>query len=478
MEKPVVITINKDVRYQTIDGFGTCIESQTGYKDKSGSFELFSMSEEKRSQLFDLLFDPVKGAGFNILRMEAGCGCYYNKDHINFTVAPVAPDTRDSSGLPCFASDYPWQWDGSVDHLVDISREFIKRQPAQVEPILILNAWTAPPYMKDNHDFSGKAGLNTDWYKAYAHYLVKFAGLFLEGSGISITHIAPFNETDLPDVWYQGMMMNSSQVTAVINALGDRIKETGQNFKIVGPECWGYSDSKKYLETILTDQYAKDYLSVASAHGYGLFDNKEGYDAASDTVNFASSAGKKTWMSEFAPITSNENNIWNPDYTGYDGGADASERILNALNAGVSAYIDWSPTDLNGLWNQHLFRLRREEDGTITFDISKRYWAYVHYSRFIRPNMIRIHTDSSHENILVNAFMNPDNPDNIVIVVINKFTIEVEVKIECSFRGFFTPYVTNDEFTLEKQETKYIDNAALIKIPACSTITWVSTIKD
>lgn len=478
MEKPVVITINKGVTYQTIDGFGTCVESQTGYKDRSGSFELYSMSEEKRSLLFDLLFDPVKGAGFNILRMEAGCGCYYFKDHKNFTVAPVAPDTRDSSGRPCFTSDYPWQWDGSADHLVDISRAFVQRQPAQVEPILFLNVWSAPPYMKENNDFSGRVALNTDWYKAYAHYLVQFARLFSEGSGLNITHIAPFNEPDLPDVWYQGMFMNPSQVTAVINALGDSLKEMGQDFKIVGPECWGFSALNKYLETILTDKYAKNYLSVASAHAYGLFDKKEGYDSVADTVNLASSAGIKTWQSEFAPITSNENNIWNPDYTGYDGGADASERILNALNSGVSAYIDWNPTDLNGLWNQHLFRLRREEDGTITFDISKRYWAYVHYSRFIRPDMIRVHTGSSHENVLVTAFMNPDNPDCNVIVVINKSPVEMEVKIECCFKGFFTPYVTNDGCSLEKQEATYIDNTTLIKIPACSTITWVSTLTD
>ncbi len=89
------LTVNPAQKYQTIDGFGFSEAFQRAYN-------IYNLSEPKRSQLVDLLFNATTGAGFTILRNGIGSSPNSSLDWMN-TIEPASPGSP--SSVPTYVFD-------------------------------------------------------------------------------------------------------------------------------------------------------------------------------------------------------------------------------------------------------------------------------------------------------------------------------------------------------------------------------------
>ena len=89
------LTVNPAQRYQTIDGFGFSEAFQRAYN-------IYNLSEPKRSQLVDLLFNATTGAGFTILRNGIGSSPNSSLDWMN-TIEPTNPGSPNA--VPTYVFD-------------------------------------------------------------------------------------------------------------------------------------------------------------------------------------------------------------------------------------------------------------------------------------------------------------------------------------------------------------------------------------
>src|SRR5262249_10522279 len=111
-------------------------------------------------------------------------------------------------------------------------------------------------------------------------------------------------------------------------------------------------------------------------------------------------------------------------------------------------------------------------DGTSVVP-SKAFWALGNYSKFVRPDFVRIGATSNHCKVLVSAYKEPVTGE-LVIVVINEDTAARNVR----FTGLpgsavATPYVTSAEMDLEPQPDAPI-GALAAAVPARSVVTYVT----
>lgn len=453
------ITLDAGTTYQTIDGFGTFLSPQTPHFFEVCA-DLYYMDEYIIDEILDLLFDPVDGAGFNIFRLEAGNGLYYVEsgsrgyDLIVAEPYPASPNMKPT-----------YQKGGSFTCYVDL----VKRVAERGVDIFYLNAWSAPAYMKENNSPSGlpdhsKNYLKAGWEDAYADYLVQFLRYYDE-IGINITHIGPYNEADHTSD-YQSMRAKPEHFVEIVRALGRALENSDygkfSDVKIVGADTTACSRAEPYFVAILADAETRNYLGVASVH---MYDDRVFASPA------ATAAGINTWMAEFAPIIfSDPPDPWNPDYTGDWGGAYTSNNVMRALNNGVSAYIDWSAVNENGLANQHLFSLRSKSE----YKVSKRLWAMANYSRFILPGAVRIDsavTGDIDGVLTTTAFRNKDG--SLVVVIINDSASPMKTTINGVWGETVTPYVTNDAYAIEPMSDIGLAGASVtLTVPALSTVTY------
>ncbi len=63
---PYTIRLFPDVTYQEIDGFGAAFTGSTCYN-------LMQMPADKRQELLEETFDPIKGIGYSYIRIPIGC---------------------------------------------------------------------------------------------------------------------------------------------------------------------------------------------------------------------------------------------------------------------------------------------------------------------------------------------------------------------------------------------------------------------
>jgi len=161
------ITVNTNIKYQAVDGWDFCETFQRAN-------EIRSLSPTLQSQVLDLLFHPTKGLGMNILRLGIGSSMNSTADHM----ASILPGPWNMTATAEeFVPEYAW--DGN-----DNSQVWLSQQAKSYGANLFLaSAWTAPGFMKTNHNESdggtlcGTTGATCetgDWRQVYPNYLVQY----------------------------------------------------------------------------------------------------------------------------------------------------------------------------------------------------------------------------------------------------------------------------------------------------------------
>jgi len=442
------ISVDADIQFQTIDGFGV----SESFQRAGQIFGKFGLSTANRYKIVDLLFSNEVGAGLTLLRNGIGSSNSSDRDFMN-SILPFNP------GSPDVNPAYRWDYN-------DSSQVWLAQQASFHGVKIIADAWSAPAFMKTNQDdahggylcgVSGTACTSGDWRKAYAKYIAQYIRYY-EASHIKISHVGFLNEPEKTEP-YASMLSNGTQAADFIKVLEPTLRAAGLNTKIICCDGAGWNYQASMLKGI-QDAGAEDLLDVVTSHGY------------SDPPVKPFDTPLPVWQSEWADLKTNWTKAW------YESGAPGEGMVWATaiqdafVKSNVSAFFYWQGAETTP-YNSALIRLASD-----TYMVSKRLWAFAQFSRFVKPGAVRIAAEVDDKSVAVSAFMNAKG--GVAIQVINNTTkeYEVEIKMEKSslLKGMGA-YVTNndDDLTGMDQLTAMGESRNAFKgtVPARSMVSFV-----
>lgn len=385
VSRGVGIEVHPRTVHQKIDGFGI-----------SQAFRRMELIDQlparQQREILDLWLSKEKGAGISILRLGIGSSPIGSPYDLMFSIQP------DNPGGPNATPNYIWDGidGGQVALAKEAKRYGVKRFYA--------DAWSAPGYMKDNGSDSNGGSLcgltgvtcadGEDWRTAYAKYLVQYAK-FYKQEGIKITDIGFTNEPDWTAT-YASMRFTPQQAAEMVRVMGPYARQAGLN--LVCCDSFGWREQKAYTDAIEADPVARRYVDVHAGHTYA------------SPVDGPLPTKRNTWMSEWNPDGDRWNEAWD-DGSGFDGWTIASA-IHDALTLGnANAYVYWF-----GASRGATRALLQVDVPNQSYAVSKRLWALAAYSRFIRPDAVRLGVTVRDPALRVSAFRNTDGSEVVEIL--------------------------------------------------------------
>lgn len=432
------VTIDGGKRHQVIEGFGTCVSSQSPGPKNTYLNEAFENAY-------------MKDLGASILRMEI------NPD---LGPKPLPPDTDyrtlsqsldfkagDNQGQGLLAQALtahkldrlllygtPWTPPGwmkanGVTHLLDYPT----------------GKGTSPTAVKDNsgswHD--PKNTLLPEQRSNYGKYLAGFCQGFQRNFGLPIYGVSVQNELMFDEFYnscrydYDKGCVNwatnppslqtgcgpkfSPMFHDTVQAIGQQFKAQNIAAKILGPESVGPDEKyfsmveEGYLRAVQDDPATAPYLGIINIHGYGGDAIHPGgsRDAWARFYGDVKGYGKELWMTE----ESGEDNAWTTSVNGSkeNGAISVGVHIGQALAYGnCNAYLYWQITDPKPSGGA----LTTPDPATGVNREAKKYCAAKHFFRYIRPGAVRLETSGDTETFSASAFVH-DRNKTLTIVLIN-----------------------------------------------------------
>jgi glucosylceramidase len=395
---PADVVIDTSKTYQTIVGFGAAVTDASAWLLQN------KLSAPARHALLLELFGPPPGLDFNMVRLTIGASDFslqpYTLD--DMPTGEVDPDLQHFN----VAENLPY--------LIPTMQEVLAIDP---HLRIIASPWSAPAWMKTSANLIGGTLLE-EYEAAYAQYLVKYVDTY-RGYGIPIFALTLQNEPGFVPLTYPGMLLSAEQRARIIaQYLGPALTSRRPATRILG---WDHNwDEPRQPLDVLYDAEAARYLDGIAWHCYRgvpgaqtevhrAFPHKEAYITECSGGDWASSQhGELLWF--------------------------ARDLLLGGLRNWARGVVYWNLA-LDENYGPH-FGGCDTCKGIVTIDsrtgaVSRNdeYYAFAHYSRFIRPGAVRIWSTDTGDDIKNVAFRNPSG-GSIVLVLINGKTTPHEVSVQ------------------------------------------------
>jgi glucosylceramidase len=376
------ISVSVQTSYQEIDGFGFTL---TG-----GSAELINvMSEPTKASLLQELFGTgKKDIGVSYLRISIGAS---DLDKMVFSYNDLALGETDIL-LEQFSIDEDRK------NLIPVLKKILAINP---NIKILASPWSPPAWMKTNNAPKG-GSLKTKYYDVYAQYFIKYIQA-MKLEGITIDALTVQNEPLHPGNNPSLYMAAEQQADFIKLSLGPAFESAKIDTKIIIYDH--NADRPDYPISVLNDSEANQYIDGSAFHLYG---------------------GKIESLSVVHEKHPDKNIYFTEQWIGAPGDF-PNDLKFHVKELIIGATRNWSKTVLE--WN-----LAADPDSgphtkggctrclgaiTIDGDIIKRnpaYYIIAHASKFVRPDSVRIESNTS--TALPNvAFKTPKN--EIVVIVFN-----------------------------------------------------------
>lgn len=382
--------INPDVQHQTIDGFGASIAFVTK--------EVFVMKEPYRTEVLDLLF---KDLGTTILRFKTDV----NTESMNDNTDPFVTD-----------------WN-NLHFNKDAAQVFVTKQAlARGITTIISSTWSPPAWMKDNGMLQDGGHVKPECYEEYAEWAAAYIKGYKEKHGINIDVFSITNEPDLATT-YDSLLVTPDEYVSIAKAIRDRFKKEGIATKLAGPETMGTVRAVQgFAPKLLAEPRSIDIMGV---HTY-----------AENDLPALAKIGRQyqipLWVTEWSKLRKDKEK-------GIDESLTLASHIHEALAFGnVNAFLYW------GYWWDEV-----TPQGLIIasgldsyYETTKRYFMFKHFSKFIRPGMVRIDAGSDLPTLKVSAYK---NDQNLTMVIINKSGPRQTIQLNLPGDGTLDIYETSEQ---------------------------------
>lgn len=339
------------------------------------------------------------GLRLNIARFNIGGGDDPTHDHITRTDSNMPGYTVYKNG----SVTYDWSADASQRNVL------MRAIEAAGEDMIVEMFSNSPPYYMTNSGCSsgatdgGKNNLKDDCYDDFAEYLAEVCYHYEHDWGVDIQSVTAMNEP-YTNYWYAGSNkqegchfdLGNSQTTIILELQKAMAAKGLGDVMISGTDETSIDTQIDAFNKLSPD--ARNAVSRIDTHTYSG-------SKRSQLKDVAVANGKNLWMSE----------VDGGGTAGTDAGEMGAalwlaERIaldLNGLNA--SAWIMWQVIDnhisqagYNGKKDSGMVNLNGGYWGTAVADhdkdtiiLTKKYYAFGQYTRYIRPGMIMLNTGSN-----------------------------------------------------------------------------------
>ncbi len=413
-----------------------------------------SLPPEELDIAVKALYDEKEGLGLNIARYNIGGGDDPTHNHMG------AWDGRDMPGVMNADGTYDYTKDqGQIDTL-----KLCIKYGAD-----ILEAFAnAPPYfMTESGCSSGgkdkrRDNLPKENYGKFAEYLATVVKHFKD-EGIVFNTLEPLNEPDTDywgyEGWQEGCHISPENHSELILAVRKALDEKGLlDVGVSAADETSVDTMANNIKNVYTKE-AIETLSQINTHSYHVNNYASLRDAALE-------AGKKLYMTE----------VDGDAVSGENAGSMApalwfSQKITDDLRGlEANAWIMWqamamaytSGSNDTGYWNICQYDHEKK-----TVNKLKKYYAYMQFTKFIRPGDTLVKANAS--NVL--AAVNEDE-GKAVFVITNAKDRERAYDIATENLGMknvtFEAYVTDQNRDCEKTEIGSINR---VMVPANSIMT-------
>lgn len=452
----VKISIDRSKTFQTMQGFGASgawwaqyVGGLTQTDPESGI--------SVRDRISELLYSKEKGLGINIFRFNIGAGSKGGPDKIDNPL-------RFTETFEVSEGVYDWTKDANAVYMMKKAAE-----DGVDEIILFVNS---PPVRLTKN---GKSHLDKIFfqnikrkdYNAFAKYVADIGAHFVN-EGLPVRYLSPVNEP----IWIwtggqEGCHYHPWNMKPVFRALADEMDRYPElkNVKISGPESGDLRFfNKSYIRNMLSDKKVRSRMDCIDTHSYRTYIK---LPLITKPFNNRTAFIKryKKWAQKKYPDMAIKMSEW----THMQGGRDYG--MKSALEQAKIMIEDIGLMDAAS-W-QHWIAVSEVDycDGLIyinipenTFELTKRYFAFGNFTKFVPVGAKRIAAESNDGDVMVLAF----ESDEKTAVIAANFSKKEKI---CDLgKGSGEIHITDETCNLEKLPCPDLSAAAIPPESVCTII--------
>ena len=384
MEK---LTVDPGRTYQTVESFGV---SGAWWAQEIGKWE--ELDEEsglpKRERIAQLLFDKDKGIGVNCYRYNLGGGSMQSgKGQFSHTC-------RRAESFDCGEGIYDWNRDKSALWM-------LRRAVSYGVEDIVFFVNSPPERFTKNGMAHGSKPFNCNLplknYARFVNYCLDCVAHFRE-EGIPVRYLSPVNEP----VWkwiggQEGCHYRPWQVRRLFRMFADALNKRPElsGLKLSGAENGDIRwFNKTYCRIMLGDRKIRAHVDAIDTHSYFLTPSL-GPITPLIRERLPFLKRYRRYLDRRFPGVPAKTSEWTHMKGGRDYGMDSAleqtkimMEDLSILN--VTSWQLWIAVSNVDYCDGLIY----EFDDTRTFALTKRYFAFGHFSKFIAPGSLRFHVDA------------------------------------------------------------------------------------
>ena len=414
----------------------------------------------KRERIAELLFDREKGIGVNCYRYNLGGGS--------------AESGRGSFSIPCRRAESFDSDDGKYDWSRDKNAVWMMKQAVEhgVEEIIFFVNSPPERFTKNSMAHCSKSfstNLSKKNYSEFAEYCLDCVQHF-RSEGVPVRYLSPVNEP----VWkwtggQEGCHYSPGQVRRLLRVFVDKMDRRPElsDLKLSGAENGDIRwFNKTYCRIMLGDKKISQRTDAVDVHSYFI---TPGIPVISwlirDRLPFLKRF--RRYLDRRFPDAAVKTSEWTHMKGGRDYGMDSALEQTKVMMEDitilrVSSWQLWIAVSNVDYCDGLIY----ENDDSKTFELTKRYYAFGNYSKFIESGSIRIDVDAG-KHLQAVAF---SKGGRTVAVIANHNEKSVEASLPDDTKEL---YVTSEDLSLEK-----IVPGAVFTFPPKSVTTLISEVKD
>lgn len=410
----VKIDINPNEKFQTITGFG-------GAFTESSAYLLSRLSSSNRKKIMEAYFSE-DGANYSLTRTHIN-SCDFSLKHYAYAMVDGDKNLENFS----IAADKENNLIPMILEAKAISKEGFN---------IIASPWTAPPWMKDNKNWVG-GKLLPEYNDTWALYFSKYIDSYKK-EGIDIWGITVENEPHGNGNNWESMLFSPKEMTDFVqNHLGPKLEQDGKG----DVKIFGYDQNRaglqEWVDEMYRDEQASKYFAGTAVHWY-----ESTYDFFPTALQYAHDKAPTKHLIETEGCIDSEIPKWHDDAWywkkeatdwGWDWAGEKDKHlhpkyapvnryatdIIGCLNNWVDGWIDWNMV-LDKQGGPNWFKnwciapiIVDPEKEEVYF--TPLYYIMAHFSKFIRPNAVKIGCKLNNSELMATAVQNPDGSFAVVV---------------------------------------------------------------
>jgi len=463
------IKIDLANKAQVIENIGS---SGCWFSEGIGKYWPVAKKEKIAQLLFSQKIDKsgkLEGIGLSAWRFNVGAGTL---------------EQGDSSGIVDFRrrADSFLNPNGTYDWNKQEGQRFFLKKAKEYGVGTLIAFSNSPPVQFTKNGLGYKtekdyiSNLREDRYEAYSDFLTAVIKHF-DQEGLHFSYVAPVNEPQWD--WFkkykeadqEGSPWTNAEIFKITKTLNTSLEKEQLNSKILISEAgmlnYLYAGPGKANNQIQNffDQKSPFYVGnlshvpkIIAGHSYFTeSNNKVLFETRKHLADTVKKYAVNYWQSEYSMLADGFKEGAKGDRSAMDCALFLAKVIHSDLTIGnATAWQFWNayePGSAKRNTRYYLIALQPNpdfKDGE--FEVTKNLWALGHYSRFIRPGMSRVITETITDNeqqkkdLMIAAFKDKNN--KLVLVITNYGTTELNLQLDITHgRKYIATqtYLTNEQ---------------------------------